>query len=155
MIGRPAALAVAIQAPATSVNEASPAARDTAARGVRPRRRRHHPTARTHAAAGTSPQPVAFSHTPRPTRVPNATALAGVSPRLRMRTPSQRTIVQIANVPESGFTPALMKVTMGWSPASPAVASWSSRLRPKISPASSHAPVVVTSSRSTDQIRMA
>ena len=54
---------------------------------------------------------------------PNTTPLAGVSPRLRMRTPSQRAIVQIAKVPESGFTPALMNVTMGWSPARPAAAS--------------------------------
>jgi len=81
--------------------------------------------------------------------------LRSVRPLLRMRAPSHSAMAQIANVPESGFTPALMKVTIGCSPAREAAASWSTRLRPNTSPARSHAPVVVTSSRRADQTRIA
>jgi hypothetical protein len=47
-----------------------------------------------------------------------------------------------------------MKVVIGWSPTQAAPASWRRRSRSVSSPIRSHAPAVVTSSRSADQSRI-
>ena len=112
-------------------------------------------TTRANATGGISASAEALVTSASPRQRQSAAARQALGPRFTSETPSHVLSAHSAVSMPSGLIDDDMNDSIGHSPTAAAVSVWSARRGPKTSPASSHAAVVVTSSHSTENSRIA